>query len=107
MRKNVKNSDDKGGAADRSAGQGPIGGPLPGGPVDETTKKNKKNKVGLRWKPSSFFNQELPEREAKEDIQAVPDMATMCSIINYILRVAGDTMATAIPAFLRLVYDGC
>lgn len=40
---------------------------MPGGPVDETTKKNKKNKVGLPWEPLSFFNQEVPEREDEED----------------------------------------
>ncbi|KAB5535200.1 transcription initiation factor IID, 18kD subunit-domain-containing protein [Coniochaeta sp. 2T2.1] len=67
VRKNVKDSEDKGGDADLGAGEDPVGGALPGGPVDETTKKNKKNKVGLPWEPSSFFNQEVPEREDEED----------------------------------------
>jgi hypothetical protein len=38
-----------------------------GGPVDDTTKKNKKGKVGLPWEPSSFFSQEVPERDDEED----------------------------------------
>jgi transcription initiation protein SPT3 len=67
VRKNVKDSDDKGGDADLGAGEDPVGGVVPGGPVDDTTKKNKKSKVGLPWEPSSFFNQEVPEREDEED----------------------------------------
>ena len=67
MRKNVKDSDDKGGEVDLAGGEDPVGAPVPGGPVDDTTKKNKKAKVGLPWEPSSFFNQEVPERDDEED----------------------------------------
>lgn len=67
VRKNVKDSDDKGGDADLGAGEDPVGGVVAGGPVDDTTKKNKKAKVGLPWEPSSFFSQEVPERDDEED----------------------------------------
>ncbi|KAK3991351.1 transcription initiation factor IID, 18kD subunit-domain-containing protein [Cladorrhinum sp. PSN332] len=67
VRKNVKDSDDKGGEADLGAGEDPVGGVVPGGPVDDTTKKNKKSKVGLPWEPASFFPVEVPEREDEED----------------------------------------
>ena len=67
VRKNVRDSDDKGADADLAAGDDPVGGAVPGGPVEDTTKKNKKAKVGLPWEPSSYFNQEVPERDDEED----------------------------------------
>ncbi|KAK4099661.1 TFIID-18kDa-domain-containing protein [Parathielavia hyrcaniae] len=68
VRKNVKDSDDKGGDADLGAGEDPVGGVVGGGgPVDDTAKKNKKAKVGLPWEPVSFFPVEVPEREDEED----------------------------------------
>ncbi|KAH6635170.1 transcription initiation factor IID, 18kD subunit-domain-containing protein [Chaetomium sp. MPI-SDFR-AT-0129] len=67
VRKNVKDSDDKGGEADLGAGEDPVGGVVAGGPVDDTAKKNKKAKVGLPWEPASFFPAEVPEREDEED----------------------------------------
>ncbi|KAK4186873.1 transcription initiation factor IID, 18kD subunit-domain-containing protein [Podospora australis] len=67
VRKNVKDSDDKGGEGDLGAGEDPVGGVVPGGPVDDTAKKNKKAKVGLPWEPASFFPVEVPEREDEED----------------------------------------
>jgi hypothetical protein len=68
VRKNVKDSDDKGGEADLGAGEDPVGGVVAGGgPVDDTAKKNKKAKVGLPWEPASFFPTEIPEREDEED----------------------------------------
>lgn len=67
MRKNVRDSDDKGGEVDMVGGDDPAGAPVPGGPVDDAAKKNKKAKVGLPWEPSSFFNQEVPERDDEED----------------------------------------
>lgn len=51
---------------DLGAGEDPVGGPV-GGPVDETAKKNKKAKVGLPWEPSSYYSQEVPERDDEED----------------------------------------
>lgn len=69
VRKNVKDSDDKGGddiGGGDDAG-GVVGAPVPGGPVDDATKKNKKNKLGLPWEPASFYNQEPPERDEEED----------------------------------------
>ncbi|KAH7626368.1 transcription initiation factor IID, 18kD subunit-domain-containing protein [Sordaria sp. MPI-SDFR-AT-0083] len=71
VRKNVKDSEDKGGDADiGAAGEDPsaAAGIVPGaGPVDDAAKKNKKAKVGLPWEPSSFYAVEVPEREDEED----------------------------------------
>lgn len=68
VRKNVKDSEDKGADADIGAAEDPTLAGGPGaGPVDDTTKKNKKNKVALPWEPSSFYSQDVPEREDEED----------------------------------------
>ncbi|KAG7135191.1 SAGA complex subunit spt3 like protein [Verticillium longisporum] len=67
VRKNVKDSDDKGGDADLGAGEDPGGGVAAGGPVDDAAKKNKKAKVGLPWEPSSFYPVDVPERDDEED----------------------------------------
>lgn len=64
MRKNVKDSDDKGADADLAGGDDAV---VPGGPVDEAAKKNKKAKVGLPWEPASFYSVEVPERDDEED----------------------------------------
>ncbi|TAQ91023.1 hypothetical protein B7494_g620 [Chlorociboria aeruginascens] len=66
VRKNVKDSDDKGGEADLGAGDEP-GGAAAAGPVVDTAKKNKKAKVGLPWEVPSLYSQEVPEREDEED----------------------------------------
>lgn len=67
MRKNVKDSDDKGADADLAGGDDP-GGVVPGGgPVDVEAKKNKKAKVGLPWEPASFYSVEVPERDDEDD----------------------------------------
>ncbi|KAJ6116952.1 SAGA complex subunit spt3 [Penicillium capsulatum] len=67
VRKNVKDSDDKGGAdaaefaADDAAG-------VVAGPQDVASKpKNKRAKVGLAWDVNSFFSVQIPEREDEED----------------------------------------
>lgn len=65
VRKNVKDSDDKGGDADLGAGDEPGGAAA--GPVVDTAKKNKKAKVGLPWEVPSLYNQEVPERDDEED----------------------------------------
>ncbi|KYK59310.1 SAGA-like transcriptional regulatory complex subunit Spt3 [Drechmeria coniospora] len=68
VRKNVKDSDDKGADADLAAGDDSVGGVVGGGgPVDEAAKKNKKAKVGLPWEPASFFAVEVPERDDEDD----------------------------------------
>ncbi|KAL2137404.1 hypothetical protein VTI74DRAFT_25 [Chaetomium olivicolor] len=67
VRKNVKDSDDKGGEADLGVGEDPVGGVVAGGPIDDTAKRNKKAKVGLPWEPASFYSVEVPEREDEED----------------------------------------
>ncbi|CAI7641551.1 unnamed protein product [Penicillium bialowiezense] len=67
VRKNVKDSDDKGGgdaadfAADDAAG-------AVAGPADVAAKpKNKKAKVGLAWDVNSFYSIQIPERDDEED----------------------------------------
>ncbi|KAK7755602.1 Transcription initiation protein spt3 [Diatrype stigma] len=79
VRKSAKDSDEKGGDADLggvgddpTGGVGVVGGPggVPGAgpvPVEEAAKKNKKAKVKLPWEPSSFYSQEVPERDDEED----------------------------------------
>lgn len=66
MRKNVKDSDDKGGDADLGGGDEAVGTVPGGGPTGEPTKK-RKNKVGLPWEVQGLYNQEVPEREDEED----------------------------------------
>lgn len=68
MRKNVKDSEDKGAEGDLAAGDDPVGGVVGGGgPVDEAAKKNKKAKIGLPWEPASYYAVEVPERDDEED----------------------------------------
>ncbi|KAI0478507.1 TFIID-18kDa-domain-containing protein [Xylariaceae sp. FL0804] len=69
VRKSAKDSDEKGGEADLGVGADEAGGPA-GPPVEEAAKSknsNKKAKVKLPWEPSSFYSQEVPEREDEED----------------------------------------
>ncbi|KAI2607376.1 TFIID-18kDa-domain-containing protein [Hypoxylon fragiforme] len=68
VRKSAKDSDDKGGEADIGVGDDQAGAVMPGGPaVEEAAKKNKKAKVKLPWEPSSYYSQEVPERDDEED----------------------------------------
>lgn len=67
VRKNVKDSEDKGADADLAGGDDPVGGVVAGGPVDDAAKKNKKAKVGLPWEPASYYPVEVPERDDEED----------------------------------------
>ncbi|KND92919.1 SAGA complex subunit spt3 [Tolypocladium ophioglossoides CBS 100239] len=68
VRKNVKDSEDKGADADLAGGDDPVGGVVGGGgPVDEAAKKNKKAKIGLPWEPASYYAVEVPERDDEED----------------------------------------
>ncbi|KAJ5693891.1 hypothetical protein N7536_004303 [Penicillium majusculum] len=68
VRKNVKDSDDKGGgdAADFAAADDAAG--VVAGPADVAPKpKNKRAKVGLAWDVNSFYSVQVPEREDEED----------------------------------------
>ncbi|KAJ5774810.1 hypothetical protein N7457_009706 [Penicillium paradoxum] len=68
VRKNVKDSDDKGGgdAADFAAADDAAG--VVAGPQDVAAKpKNKRAKVGLAWDVNSFYSIQVPEREDEED----------------------------------------
>ncbi|KAI1386564.1 TFIID-18kDa-domain-containing protein [Hypoxylon trugodes] len=68
VRKSAKDSDDKNGDADLGVADDPAGAVMPGGPaVEEAAKKNKKAKVKLPWEPSSYYSQEVPERDDEED----------------------------------------
>ncbi|KAI1109195.1 TFIID-18kDa-domain-containing protein [Nemania sp. NC0429] len=68
VRKSAKDSDEKGGDADLGVGADDAAGAGPSG-VEEAAKKNtnKKAKVKLPWEPSSYFSQEVPEREDEDD----------------------------------------
>lgn len=70
VRKNVKDSDDKGGgdAADFGGADDPLAGAGVAGPTDVAAKpKNKRAKVGLPWDVNSFYSIQVPEREDEED----------------------------------------
>lgn len=71
VRKNARDSDEKGGDVDVGVDEGMAGGaagPVAGPSVeDAATKKNKKAKVKLPWEPGSFYSQEVPERDDEED----------------------------------------
>ncbi|KAE8354995.1 putative SAGA-like transcriptional regulatory complex subunit Spt3 [Aspergillus coremiiformis] len=70
VRKNVKDSDDKGGAdaADFAAADDPLAGGVVAGPQDVASKpKNKRARVGLVWDVNSFYSVQVPEREDEED----------------------------------------
>ncbi|KAL2366452.1 hypothetical protein RJZ56_000497 [Blastomyces dermatitidis] len=70
VRKNVKDSDDKGGgdAADFGAGDDPLAGAGVAGPTDVAAKpKNKRAKVGLPWDLNNLYSVQVPEREDEED----------------------------------------
>lgn len=70
VRKNVKDSDDKGGAdaADFAGADDPLAGGVVAGPQDMAAKpKNKRAKVGLVWDVNSFFSVQVPERDDEED----------------------------------------
>lgn len=66
VRKNVRDSDDKGGGDDIGTDE-PIGGAVAGPVVGDAAKKNKKAKVGLPWEVASLYNQQVPERDDEED----------------------------------------
>jgi transcription initiation protein SPT3 len=69
VRKNVKDSEDKGGAdaADFAGADDSLTGGV-AGPQDVAAKpKNKSAKVGLPWDVNSFYSIQVPEREDEED----------------------------------------
>ncbi|PGH11015.1 hypothetical protein AJ80_07291 [Polytolypa hystricis UAMH7299] len=68
VRKNVKDSDDKGADAADFAGDDPLAGAGVAGPSDVAAKpKNKRAKVGLPWDLNNLYSVQLPEREDEED----------------------------------------
>ncbi|KAL9062376.1 MAG: hypothetical protein Q9157_008973 [Trypethelium eluteriae] len=77
VRKNVKDSDDKGGGADAAdiddpslvagAGPGPGGPNMPGDAAKKSGAANKKAKVGLPWEVASLYAEQVPERDDEED----------------------------------------
>ncbi|MCJ1342304.1 Transcription initiation protein spt3 [Peltigera leucophlebia] len=75
VRKTAKDSDEKGGdAADIGAGDDPLGGgeaaAAGAGPaIPDTTKKTKWTRVTLPWDVSSYFNEQVPEREDDDEVE--------------------------------------
>lgn len=70
VRKNVKDSDDKGGtdAADFAGTDDPMAGGVVAGPQDVASKsKTKRARVGLAWDVNSFYSIQVPERDDEED----------------------------------------
>ncbi|KAI9882965.1 MAG: hypothetical protein M1823_005283 [Watsoniomyces obsoletus] len=70
VRKNVRSSDDKGGgdAADLGVGEDPgATDAVANGPLPDGAKKAKKAKIRLPWDVSSYFQEQVPEREDEED----------------------------------------
>ncbi|KAI9688808.1 MAG: Transcription initiation protein spt3 [Bathelium mastoideum] len=77
VRKNVKDSDDKGGGGDAAdiddpslvagAGPGPGGPNMPGDAAKKSGAANKKAKVGLPWEVASLYAEQVPERDDEED----------------------------------------
>ncbi|KAI9692779.1 MAG: Transcription initiation protein spt3 [Bogoriella megaspora] len=75
VRKNVKDSDDKGGGGDAAdiddpslvAGPGPAGPNMPGDTAKKPGAPNKKAKVGLPWEVASLYSEQVPERDDEED----------------------------------------
>ncbi|KAK2739665.1 Transcription initiation protein spt3 [Myotisia sp. PD_48] len=70
VRKNVKDSDDKGGtdAADFGAGDDALVASGVAGPQDVTAKpKNRRAKIGLPWDLNSLYSIQVPEREEEDD----------------------------------------
>jgi transcription initiation protein SPT3 len=70
VRKNVKDSDDKGGgdAADFGATDDPLAGAGVAGPQGVAARsKTKRNKIGLPWDLNNLYPIQVPEREDEED----------------------------------------
>jgi transcription initiation protein SPT3 len=67
VRKSAKDSDDKAGGGEQ-VDEFDLADPGPVGPsVGTRNAKNKKAKVGLPWDVSSFYSEQVPEREDEED----------------------------------------
>ena len=71
VRKSAKDSDDKGGGGDAAVDDFDLTANDPtlgtGPSVGTRNSKNKKAKVGLPWDVSSFYSEQVPEREDEED----------------------------------------
>ncbi|KAI9847618.1 MAG: Transcription initiation protein spt3 [Sclerophora amabilis] len=70
VRKNVKDSDEKGGGdvGDFGAGEDPAAAAMgQSGQTIDKKQQNKRARVGLPWDVSTFYNEQVPEREDEED----------------------------------------
>lgn len=71
VRRSAKDSDEKGGGGNEAVDDFDIGANDPtlgtGPSVGTRTSKNKKAKVGLPWDVSSFYSEQVPERDDEED----------------------------------------
>ncbi|KAI5303390.1 diphthine synthase [Ascosphaera pollenicola] len=94
VRKNVKDSDDKGGAdaADFAAGDDALAGTV-AGPTDVASKpKNKRAKIRLPWDLNNLYPIQAPEREDEDDNEEEEqNHATMQRLITADERTKGMT----------------
>ncbi|KAI9756442.1 MAG: hypothetical protein M4579_003864 [Chaenotheca gracillima] len=69
VRKNVKDSDEKGGGdvGEFGPGEDPAAAAMGGGGPAIDKKQNKRARIGLPWDVSTFYNEQVPEREDEED----------------------------------------
>lgn len=68
VRKNVKDSDDKGGGGDAADFGADDALGTVAGPGDVAAKsKNKRQKIGLVWDVTSFYSEQVPERDDEDD----------------------------------------
>lgn len=69
VRKNTKDSDDKGGDVDFVVGDDALSGAgvIGSAEAGDAAKKNKKQKLRLPWDVASFYSEQVPERDDEED----------------------------------------
>lgn len=88
VRKTAKDSDDKGGdAADLGAGDDPLGGgDAAGGAgpvIGDTAKKNKRTRITLPWDVSSFYSEQVPERDDDDEDEEEEMNAATIARLNH------------------------
>lgn len=89
MRKTAKDSDDKGGdAADLAAGDDPLGGgdaagAVAGPVIGDTVKKNKRTRIILPWDVSSYYSEQVPEREDDDEDEEEEMNAATIARLNH------------------------
>lgn len=91
VRRNARDSDDKGGEADVPEDPGAAAGGG-GGVGPDLVKKNKRAKIILPWDIPSFYAEQVPEREDEEDYEELEnDEAHQRALVLADLKTAGMT----------------